>query len=78
MRISLGMKSRSSLVLAFGFGSLIVLIAVLGLGAIRRARAIYGEMEATQQSYLEAESFRPRSNATCASITARRVYMART
>jgi signal transduction histidine kinase len=44
--------------LALGFGTLIVLIAVLGLGAIRRARAIYREMESTQQTYLEAESFR--------------------
>lgn len=52
------MKSRSSLALAFGFGTLIVLIAVLGFGAIRRARAIYIEMESTQQTYLEAESFR--------------------
>lgn len=52
------MKSRSSLVLAFGFGILVVLIAVLGFGAIRRARAIYNEMEATQDSYLETESFR--------------------
>ena len=52
------MKSRSSLALAFGFGTLIVLIAVLGFGAIRRARAIYNEMESTQQAYLEAESFR--------------------
>jgi signal transduction histidine kinase len=52
------MRSRSSLVLAFGFGILIVLIAVLGLGAVHRARAIYAEMEATQESYLETESFR--------------------
>lgn len=58
MRFFLDMKSRSSFILAFGFGTLIVLIAVLGFGAIRRARAIYNEMEATQQSYLEAESFR--------------------
>ena len=52
------LKSRSSLILAFGFGTLIVLIAVLGFGALRRARAIYREMESTQQTYLEAESFR--------------------
>jgi hypothetical protein len=52
------MKSRSSLILAFGFGTLIVLIAVLGFGAIRRARAIYSEMESTQRAYLAAESFR--------------------
>jgi signal transduction histidine kinase len=58
MRLLLDMKSRSSVILAFGFGTLIILIAVLGFGAIRRARAIYSEMESTQQAYLEAESFR--------------------
>ncbi len=52
------MRSRSSLVLAFGFGIVIVLIGVLGFGAIRRARAIYAEMEATQETYLETEAFR--------------------
>jgi signal transduction histidine kinase len=50
--------SRSSVVLAIGFGTLIVLIAVLGFGAVRRARAIYNEMERTQDVYLEAEAFR--------------------
>jgi signal transduction histidine kinase len=58
MRLLLDMKSRSSVILAFGFGTLVILIAVLGFGAIRRARAIYNEMESTQQTYLEAESFR--------------------
>ncbi len=58
MRFFSIMKSRSSVVLAVGFGILIVLIAILGFGAIRRARAIYSEMESTQQAYLEAESFR--------------------
>lgn len=58
MRLLTYMKSRSSFVLAVGFGILITLIAVLGLGAIRRAHAIYSEMESTQQTYLEAESFR--------------------
>jgi signal transduction histidine kinase len=58
MRFFPDMKSRSSVILAFGFGTLIVLIAVLGFGAIRRARAIYNEMESTQKTYLEAESFR--------------------
>jgi signal transduction histidine kinase len=52
------MKSRSSVILAFGFGTLVILIAMLGFGAIRRARVIYNEMESTQQTYLEAESFR--------------------
>lgn len=51
-------KSRSSYVLALGFGTLVVLIAVLGVGAMRRARAINTEMEATQDAYLKAEAFR--------------------
>jgi signal transduction histidine kinase len=50
--------SRSYFVLALGFGTLIALIAILGIGAIRRARAIYTEMETTQDAYLQAESFR--------------------
>ena len=58
MRFFPDMKSRSFVILAFGFGTLIVLIAILGFGAIRRARAIYSEMESTQKTYLEAESFR--------------------
>ena len=52
------MQSRSSFVLAIGFSTLIVLIAVLGLGAINRARAIYHEMEVTQDIYLQTETFR--------------------
>ena len=58
MRFFSIMKSRSSLVLAIGFGTLIVLIVMLGFGAIHRARHIYREMESTQQAYLESESFR--------------------
>jgi len=52
------MRSRSSFVLALGFSVLVVLIAVLGIGAIRRARTIYAEMERTQESYLSTEAFR--------------------
>jgi signal transduction histidine kinase len=54
----LRMKSRSSFALAVGFGILIALIAVLGFGAIRRAKAIFRETQATQDSYLQTESFR--------------------
>jgi hypothetical protein len=43
--------SRSYFVLALGFGTLIALIAILGVGAIRRAQAIYSEMESTQDAY---------------------------
>src|SRR5262245_37525919 len=50
---------RSSLfVLAIGFSILIVLIAVLGFGAIRRTDAIYRDMQAAQDSYAQAEAFR--------------------
>src|ERR1051326_1450635 len=53
------MYSRSSLfVLAIGFGALIVLIGILGFGAIRRADAIYRDMEAAQDSYSQTEEFR--------------------
>lgn len=53
------MKSRSLLVpLTLGFGTLVVLIAILGIGAIRRARAIYDEMESTQDAYLQSEAAR--------------------
>ena len=58
MDLPLDIKSRSSFVLALGFGILTIIIAVLGFGAIRRAQAIYSEMEATQDAHLEAESFR--------------------
>src|SRR5581483_2428711 len=50
--------SRSSPALVLGFGTLVALIAFLGLGPMRRARDINKEMEATQESYLQAESFR--------------------
>lgn len=58
MKLPFDVNSRSSFILAVGFGTLIILIAVLGIGAMRRARAIYSEMEATQDAYLETESFR--------------------
>ncbi len=58
MQFRFDIRSRSSFVLALGFSTLIILIGALGFGAIRRASAIYREMESTQQTYLEAESFR--------------------
>jgi signal transduction histidine kinase len=51
-------KSGSSFVLAVGFSTLIALIAILGVGAVRRAAAIYSEMEAAQDAYLQTETFR--------------------
>ncbi len=53
------MYSRSLLfVLAIGFSILIVLIAFLGFGAIRRADAIYRDMRAAQDAYIQTETFR--------------------
>jgi signal transduction histidine kinase len=53
------MHSRSLLfVLALGFGILIALIGVLGFGAIRRADAIYRDMEIVQDSYSQTETLR--------------------
>jgi signal transduction histidine kinase len=53
------MKSRSLLLpIALGFGTLVILIAILGVGAIRRARAIYDEMETTQEAFLQSEAAR--------------------
>src|SRR5262245_52057398 len=53
------MNLRSSLfVLVVGLGTLIVLIAVLGFGAIHRADVIYRDMQAAQDTYSETETFR--------------------
>ena len=53
------MNSRSSFfVLAIGFSILIVLIAFLGFGAIHRADAIYRDMHAAQDAYVQTETFR--------------------
>lgn len=53
------LNSRSSLfVLVVGFGILIVIIAILGLGAVRRTDAIYRDMQAAQDSYSQTETFR--------------------
>src|SRR5215471_4842276 len=53
------MNLRSSLfVLVVGLGTLIVLIGVLGFGAIHRADVIYRDMQAAQDAYSETETFR--------------------
>src|SRR5258706_4242423 len=52
------MNSRSSFILAIGFGILVVLIAALGFGAIRRADTIYAEGQNAQESYLQTEAVR--------------------
>lgn len=53
------MNSRSSLfVLATGFGLLIVVIAILCFGAVRRADAIYRDMQMAQDFYSQTETLR--------------------
>ncbi|MBI2817544.1 MAG: hypothetical protein HYX72_11450 [Acidobacteria bacterium] len=52
------MRSRSSFALAIGFSILVVLIAILGFGAIRRAASIYQDMQNAQDSYVDTEAFR--------------------
>jgi signal transduction histidine kinase len=52
------MNSRSSFILAIGFGILVVLIAALGFGAIRRADSIYAEVQRAQDSYLQTDAIR--------------------
>ncbi|HWR35001.1 MAG TPA: sensor histidine kinase [Clostridia bacterium] len=52
------MRSRSTYIIALGFGILVTLIGILGIGAVRRAKTIYREMEHTQNTYLRTESFR--------------------
>ncbi len=47
------MKSRSWPVLFFGFGSLVILIALAGLGAARRATQIFEQMSVASESHRE-------------------------
>lgn len=48
--------SRSWLILSVGFGIVIALIALLGFGAMRRARTISDEMIAAHSKYLQTEA----------------------
>jgi len=50
------MKARSWLILSAGFGMLIALIALLGLGAIRRTGTIHDEMIAAHLGYFQTDS----------------------
>ncbi len=52
------MRTRSTYIIAAAFGILVILIGLLGFGALRRAKTIYREMEHTQNTYLRTESFR--------------------
>ncbi|MBI4891467.1 MAG: sensor histidine kinase [Acidobacteria bacterium] len=50
------MKSKTWLVLSIGFGTLLVLIALLGLGAVNRAQALHSETLAAHDAYLRADT----------------------
>jgi signal transduction histidine kinase len=52
------MRSHSLAILALSFGILVILIGILGFGAIHRAKSIYEDMERNQASYLRTETFR--------------------
>ena len=48
--------TKSWLVLAIGFGTLILLIALLGLGATRRVQSLHQQTLAAHQAYLETDA----------------------
>ena len=50
------MRSRSWLVLSIGFGALILLIGLLGFGAMRRAQALHDETVSAQDAYLQTDA----------------------
>jgi signal transduction histidine kinase len=49
------MTSRTSVVLLLGFGTLLLLIALLGVGAMRRTNRMYQQMIAAQEVYDETD-----------------------
>ncbi len=50
------MKSRSWLVLAIGFGALVLLIGLLGFGAMRQAQALHDETVSAHDAYLQTDA----------------------
>lgn len=50
------MRSRSWLVLSIGFGTLILLIALLGFGAMRRAQSLHNQMVNAHDVYLQTDA----------------------
>jgi len=50
------MRPRSWLVLSVGFGTLILLIALLGFGAMHRAQTLHAETASALEAYLEADA----------------------
>jgi signal transduction histidine kinase len=49
------MRGRTWPIMLLGFGSLVLLIALLGLGALRRVELIHSEMRQSQQQYIATE-----------------------
>jgi len=49
------MRSKLLIALAVGFGSLILLIGILGFGVVQRVRQMSDQMEAAQRAYIQAE-----------------------
>ncbi len=50
------MRSRSWLALSIGFGTLILLIGLLGFGAMRRAQALHNATVAAHDAYLQTDA----------------------
>ncbi len=50
------MRSRSWLVLSIGFGTLILLIGLLGFGAMRRAQTLHDQTLSAHEMYLQTDS----------------------
>ena len=50
------MRSRGWLALSVGFGTLILLIGLLGFGAMRRAQALHDETVSAHSAYLQTEA----------------------
>src|SRR5262245_54659019 len=50
------MRQHGWLVLAIGFGTLILLIGLLGFGAMHRAQSLYDETLAAHHAYLQSDA----------------------
>ncbi|HEY3441206.1 MAG TPA: histidine kinase [Paludibaculum sp.] len=50
------MRSRTWLILSIGFGTLILLIALLGFGATRRAQALHDQAMSAHEAYLQTDT----------------------
>ena len=50
------MRSRSTLVLAAGFGTLLSLVALLGVEAVRRSGRIHNQLVSAHQAHMESDA----------------------